>query len=379
MKKADFLNSLTCSRREFVSFVMAAVASGALYRSIPSLAGDGDAPRECLIVASQKQAALIDLAAGDVKTVDIGFSAHSFVQHPTNPKKFIAIEKWGANSAEVDFGTGTQRPIRHGKDEMTQYYGHGFYHEAKKAIFITRVDITSGRGFLSGYNPDTYEIMYDYPVTPGGLHECHRMADGTYMVACSGVKTHNFLPPIYGDKFGPSSLVKVDVDNDGKVLGELPIHDDFIIGHFGLTKKNQVLALSTASYKDTNLPGNLYYSPDCIEPLKKIEIPAEVAKNLKGEMLSVALNEKEDLAAVTNPMGKTVLLINMENGTLVEAINDSWRSISYDPVNDRFIGATPNIEAIGQDFSGATPLSIKQKEGSPQYEFTGAHSIIKMV
>lgn len=369
---------IQCTRRDFLAFLTASAVSGILFQ--PSRLIAADTPHaQCLVVGSGKGVALANLATNEVTKIDLGFSPHSFIQHPHYPKRFIAIEKWGTGGTEIDFETGTV--INIDGNNQNQMYGHGFYNEAKDCFFITRVDVTNGNGYLSGFDRNSLKKKYDYWVTPGGLHDCHRMSDGSYLVACSGVQTRTYLPPIHnGEKVATSSLKKIDVDGDGKILAEMKIKDeDQILGHFAVTKTNQILALSGPSYAAGNeAPGKLYYSPDAKAPLEEIPLPEDVLKNIKGEMLSVALNKRESRAAVTNPMGKIILLIDMKRGRFIKAVNETWRGVAFNPQTNQFVGTNPGLETIEADFSDLSEIVFqKPTDADHQIELSGAHSLLR--
>lgn len=336
-------------------------------------------PSQCLIVGSGKGAALANLTTNEIQKIDLNFAPHSFVQHPHHPKRFIGIEKWGTGGAEIDFETGKITQID--SLSQTQFYGHGFYHESKGCFFITRVDVYDGSGHLTGFDKETFEKKHDYRVTAGGLHDCHQMSDGSYLVACSGIRTRAFLPPIHnGEKIATSSLVQVDVNGDGKILNEMKIKDeDQVLGHFAVTQKNQILALSGPSYTaGIDKPGKLYYSPDGKQDLEEVVLPDDVLKNIKGEMLSVALNKRESRAAVTNPLGKTILLIDMNKGKFIKATGETWRGVAFDPLSDQFVGTNPGIETIGSDFADLSEVIFKKQHGEvSDIELSGAHSLLR--
>jgi hypothetical protein len=364
------------SRRRFLKSLLALPAVGVAMYSLRSLASPAEI-KNYLVVGSDKGASLVDLDAHTVKHVSLDFSPHSFVPHPSLPMRFVGIEKWGWDAAEVDFEKGTARPIPSG--DGFQFYGHGIYIEEHKAVFIARVDTKTGLGHLVGYDPITYEILRDFQVAPGGLHDCHRLSDGTLMFASSGIrligdkvkgdKKPYLAPLINGEHVAPSALIRIDIQ-DGKVLGQLPIEDEIqSIGHFAVTKNGEVLALCTSR---KGRVGNLYYSPNLTGPLKPVKFNPDIQARLIGEMLSVALNADHSHAAVTNPASSTVILVDMKTGEVLKTQNEMLLNIAFNPKHPSFLGSFKKLKIIDDAFTHVDDFALND----PNPSLNGAHSIL---
>lgn len=358
-----------CTRRQFMAFIATAAAAGAVFHPFRVMAA-GAGVRNCLVVGAAKGGAMIDLASRKIVQIPLDFHPHSFMQHPNHPMKFIGIEKWGPNAAEVDFETRQVRALD--KSDTWHYYGHGIYDEKKNAIFITRVNKSTGLGHLIGFDPDTYAVVEDYQVAAGGLHECHALPGRQVMFASSGIRAADYSMPQLGPRMESTALVIADIDT-GKVVQALYAHDeDQIIGHFAVTKTGALLALAGPTPTGKAKAGHLYYSPGRDTPLKALVWPQDAAQAIKGEMLSVALNDDHTRAAVTNPAGKCVALVDMTKGEIIRVMEEDWNGVAFDAASQKFVGTHLGIETIDEDFRDVATFSLDTDESG--LTLSGAHS-----
>ncbi|MDX1921784.1 MAG: DUF1513 domain-containing protein [Alphaproteobacteria bacterium] len=338
--------------------------------------------QEYLVVGSYTKAVRANLTQQTVKQLEIGFLAHSLLRHPKYPHRYLAMEKWGPNAAMVDFETGEVKKVLGGENQ--HFYGHGRYVPEKNAFYVSRVSVETGKGYLAAYDPETYEAKDAIHVCMGGLHECRRMPDNTYAVTSSGVKADDYGDPRKGKRVEPSSLRFVDIVGSGKVVRDLSIQDDKqVIGHFEITKHGQIIALSSPLSQflggdlrtaSRNNAGYVYFSRDGKEPLKEMDWGHDLQMQIKGEILSIALNEDHTQAAVTNPLAGNVVLLDLEKQKVIKSVEAPFRGIVWDPLSKGYIGSERHLVWIAPDFSKMTKLPIENKAG-----YSSSHSILETV
>jgi hypothetical protein len=306
------------TRRQFLNGLTAAALAGPWLLPPPLLASSFSDKPGYLVTNAGTKACLIDLMSNNVIAVQLDFKAHSFVQHPRRPARFLAIEKWGPNCAEVDFFE--RRVTRTVKcPDGFWFYGHGVSYEEGNAFFITRVDMKTGLGHLVAYDRETYVPGIDYQVAPGGLHECHMLPDQTLLVTSYGVRSYgdSDKSPEYGKRVAKTALLHVDMRN-GKLLDPLIVEDENqILGHFGLGPEGTIVALSAQKPESPAQHGRVYYSAGIHDPLRPMEWPQEENAGLKGELLSAAFTPDGNAVAVTSPADGAVLLFDAKKGSFV--------------------------------------------------------------
>ena len=324
-----------------------------------------------LVVGSEMSASLVNLNKRTYQGLHLGFYPHSFIPHPDGGHKYLAVEKWGPQCAEVNFKTGKVKKIPSGKG--FSFYGHGVYIKEKKLFFVTRVDTKTGKGHFIGYDPHSYKIQADYPVTPGGLHECHRASDNTYWVTSSGIHADDYGNPQKGKRVAMSSLINIDLLKNGKVLRELKLDDENqIAGHYAMSKSGAMVVLSGPNPEVVRGHGHIYFSLDGKSPLQKLALSEEITKQIAGEMLSVVMDDEETVAAVTNPMGRVVLLVDVKAGKIVKTLRQELHGIAYNSSIKKFVGSNRSIFVIEKDFSKIEEIPVASGTG-----FFGAHSLLQ--
>jgi len=255
------------------------------------------------------------LAAQTIKTE--GVVPHSFLAHPRKADHLIVVEKSGATAVEIDLRA-ARESARIACPSGHLFYGHGCFDGAGDVLLISRFDTASGLGHLVGYDARDYRQVVDHQVVPGGLHDVQLLTDRkTLAVTSSGVRVLRAAPPgaIVGPILEKSALVYVEAAS-GKVLGKEPLPvTGQVIGHFAVAADGTVVAITIP------LVGNLLN--DTVDGrgeiyiarkggrFARVELPAAIADRIHGEMLSVAIDEQQKLACVTNPTTSTVLFLDI--------------------------------------------------------------------
>lgn len=330
---------------------------------------------DAIVVGSMQDACFIDLAAQTLTHVPLGFMAHSFIQHPTKKKTFLAIEKWGPHAAEVDFiKQKVTKPIR--SPEGTWFYGHGVYRQEDSAFYITRVDLKTGLGHLVAHHGYDYSPARSLQVAAGGLHECHFLPDRTLLVTSSGIRSYGDGQPQAGTRVEKTALVHVDM-NAGRVLSRMDVdNEDQILGHFRISHHGPILALSGARPNGKDKGGRLYYAEEAGKVFRMVELGEELYARIQGEMLSIALDEEKRIAAITNPVSETMLMVDMKTGQLIGKQKNDALGVVYDTSQRAFIATGAGIKRMASDFSKNEPLNIATGFKNKKRMLDGAHALL---
>jgi hypothetical protein len=340
------------SRRDFLKYVLALTATSVQLDPMSAFAA-ANANKNVLMFGSKNRVFMADLAKQSIHSLFIGFTGHGFLQHPKNPSRFLVLEKWGSHGVDINFETGKAIRINSGKDFL--FYGHGIFVEELKAVFTSRVSISSGKGYLTGYDPETYKIKYHYQAAPGGLHDCHRLADNTFMIASMGLRADYLGNPLHSTRIEKSALVNIDLIHGGKILRTMPADNpDAAMAHFTVTKTGKLMALSVPAADAKDQRGYVFISSDGKKPLRQMAWGEQLDAKISGEILSIALNEDHSRAAVTNPNGKVVVLIDMNEEKVIKHLDVELKGISYDPEQKKYIGTDKQMVLIDENFNDMT-------------------------
>lgn len=365
---------MALTRRVFLAGCTALLSTGLC--GLPRLAAAARAGRK-LIAGSAQSVCAIDLTTRQVAQVAVDFKPHGYAQNPRSPERIWAFEKWGRGAAEIDFANGVVSKA-FACPEDAQFFGHGLFSRDGKICFAVREDLTTGLGHCIGFDTATYKEVLDIQATPGGLHECHLLADGTFLVASNGA------PVIFKDGVmlntpmaERSSLVHVAPES-GTVLDKKFIaDDDQIIGHFALSQAGAIIALSSQRRSSSSNHGAIYFGHLTQPVLRRVELPEALGAKLLGEMLSIAIDETRNLALVTNPGGSRVLFIDSRDGAYLGALENKINGVVFDESLAGFLGSGKELVLIKSLQDKVLPQAVSDKAGADfAAAFDGAHSIL---
>ena len=369
------------TRREFLAHSSMLLGACAVGYPLPSLATSIDDHIPHLVVGSDNKVCAINLKTSMEMIVEIPFRVHACIQHTLKPNRFMSIEKWGTSASEVDFLNPSVTKMLQ-SPSGTQYSGHGFFSANGDAVFLTVADYNSGKGYLTGYDTRDYKQISHDQITVGSLHDCYHQADGTLLVISDGLKFLRDMSDLSSQRLEPGAIIRMDLNNN-HIIDRYEISDtDQALGHLKVTKQGNIFVLSTPTGDNKSRKGNIYFLKAGEKKLSKVSLPDNVYQGLKGEFLSIAIDEKRNVAAITNPHGRIVVLIDALKGEYIQHIRSTlFSNVAYDPVSNKFIlGGKKIVSLDASDYSVAPyhvpnlhiPLPNVKSPGM----LNGAHSLV---
>jgi hypothetical protein len=340
-----------------------------------------------LLTRTGPVAAIVDLDSCSTNLVPLGFNAHSFVQNPRHPERVWAMGMlaWAggvAGAAKEDKIYGAEIDIRERKvlqnlllPEGEGFAGHGFFTLNGDVLFIPRMDAKKGVNFLTGYDTSgSRKIVADYPLGPGVTHDAQLLANGNAMVTCSGIIGADFTARVKKDE-----LIEIDIGS-GKIVRRWAFDDDRQeINHFALLRDGTLLAVSNGS--EGHVPGKAYIGRHDADVLPEIPFGGAVKPGRPGELLSIATNETQDRAAVTDvsgePNDRRVLFIDIKRRAFIKEINHDSTGMAFDKKSGYFIGSSKDILIV--DGNGNKITSKEAKRFANLGGFDGPHSLLAKI
>lgn len=373
---------MNINRRKFLTYsgllLGTGIFGGYSFESLADLARAGAAN---LIVGTDKKVCSINLKTLEETTLDISFRAHSFLQHPQHANRFWTIEKWGRFAAEIDLSSKSVL-FQLKSPKNTQFGGHGFFSPKGDVLFITVVDFTTGQGYLAGYDVTHYKLITKVQITAGTLHDCHVQQDGTIIAASSGLKMVKYTKATSGPRIEPASVVRFNLHNN-TVIDKYEIADSGqSISHLTATNDGSIFALSVQTENSKSQSGNIYFLKSGGKNLNEVELPELVKQALIGEMLSIAIDEANQTAVITNPTGHTLVFVDTVTGKyLTHLTGQSFSNVSFDQIQKRFVAGGMSMAAIDAREKVINPLHIKNphvadKKSKHSGLLNGSHSFI---
>ena len=299
-----------------------------------------------LVTGKGKGAFLLNLKTKDFFEVPLGFDVHGFMRDPANPHRVWALEKWGTHAAEIDI-PGKQALSEMQSPENAYFQGHGVFSQNGDRMFFTYRNLETGLGHLTGYDSQKRAPLFDTPFDASGVHDVHLFDKNTLVIAYSGLKAGPGVLPEKGVRVGSSALLYFDIEKE-QVTHKNPIEDDKRhIGHLALTSTGAAIALTSLQNNDPAVRGRIYLSSSPTAPLERIDWPQEVDDMMKLGLLSVDVDEKQNLAAITNLGAGTVALVDISTKKFLKAFDDCHAlGVSFDSYTGKFIVSGSGIFTI---------------------------------
>ncbi len=324
------------SRRQFLEKVGLVVGSAATMTMLPNstlLAAGPNAAKRLIVGTADAEAGTfglvnIDMYSFVMQPIPLAFLPHSFIQQPNEPDHIWAIDKWTRNLAKVDLKSG--KVIKYIESpENTYFYGHGFFWDKGRTIYVTLLDEDAWKGALIAYDTETFKIKTRFDLTPGALHDCQILNDKIVLVASLGaIPNPDRKDPIKQEIYQENSaLYHLDVSQE-KAVNKVFVDDRLqLASHFKI--QDGRVALGCRPYNKKKIAGAVYCGP-VDGPLQRVDW-GKAGDYFIGEMLSLAIDPVLGLAVVTNPDGQSVMVIDWKNHALLKTIDVWAQGVSYDP------------------------------------------------
>lgn len=260
----------------------------------------------------QNALVVINLIQKDKKVIETDFLPHGIYINPNNKYSIFCFEKNGINACEIDIQT--QKIIRTVKTEQNWLFsGHASFSVDGKKIICIEKDKGNYQGSITIRHTDTFEIIQRLPTLGLSPHDCQVDTDNILTVSNTGRSESGFHQP---------SLVRINLDT-GKLVERIKLDtDDLNCGHFISTKNNE-LVIASAPVNDKDKDKDKIFSGgvsirNINENMTTMTEPAEVIKHMTGEALSIEVDERRSVAAVTHPEANLLTFWSIKDKRLLK-------------------------------------------------------------
>jgi hypothetical protein len=274
---------------------------------------------------------------GQTRTIEITlpFFPHSFTSHPSTPYRVIAFEKWGRHLAEIDLESLTVVRVTEAQPGR-RFFGHGAH--AGDYFYATQMDDKHGKGLVSVMDAASHKVVHEFETHGVFPHDCQLTDSHTLQVMNS--RSTNSRDAVSGNR---SSLVWLDTVS-GECCKQIFIETpEFGYAHFARSVDGYTaLAGSYDSPKADSRPLLSVIRPD--DSISSLIISGTT---LRGEVLSLYLNETDHLMAATLPVSSQVQIWNYRSGELIHQIKiPEPRGLSYSAVLDGILLSSASTKSI---------------------------------
>jgi len=283
---------------------------------------------------------VVNLKSRTRSLTDMSFMPHGIHRNPADTNRLVIFEKRGPGACEYDLNSREvvrSIPVTAGR----YFYGHGAYSMDGSLIYSTETLLQTGDGVIAIRDAKTLEIVGEFPSYGKEPHECKLINNGQTMVVTNGGGNIQGDAPCvtYIDIASKQLLEKVELSNARLNTGHASVNDNGSL----------VVVSAPRSGLGKQHLGGVSIRPHG-ESMKTAASPDVITKRMQGEALSVAINPKEKIAAVTHPDGNMVTIWSLQSRQLLKVINlEQPRGVELTSNMKNFVisyGTTANLIQI---------------------------------
>ena len=256
--------------------------------------------------------AIINLQQKDKNLVDMDFLAHGIIIDPNDKKRLIVFEKIGPGAAEINLNDHTvTNKIETSKEKY--FYGHGAFNKSGDTLFCTETYLSNHKGIIAIRDASSFEVLGEFPTYGENPHECMLVNDGTTLVVTNAGSASV-------DSSAPS-VTYIDVQSQKLMERVTLTNQQLNTGHIGIAEDGSLIVASAPrkGLEKTHTGGVSIRSGN--REMLSMTQPEIVINQMTGEALSVIVDDKHNIAAVTHPDGNMVTFWSVDKRELLKAMS----------------------------------------------------------
>ena len=306
---------------------------------------------------------IVNLQKKDKQLIDMDFLAHGIIIDPNDKKRLVVFEKIGPGAAEIDLDDHTvAKKIAPSKDKY--FYGHGAFNQSGDILYCTETYLDNHKGAIVIRDGRSFKVLGEFPTYGENPHECQLVDDGATLVVTNAGSVSN-------TSTGPS-VTYIDVATQELKERVTLTNEQLNTGHIGIAKDGSLVVASAPrkGLEKTHTGGVSIRSGN--QSMLSMTQPEIVIDKMTGEALSVIVDNKHSIAAVTHPDGDMVTFWSVDKRELLKAMSvPKPRGVTLSLDEKSFIvsyGANTSMVLINTKSLDASTDSILQ----PTY-ISGSH------
>jgi hypothetical protein len=297
----------------------------------------------------------LDAASEQPTRIRMPFLPHGFSPHPERPHVAAVFEKRGPGAAMVDLVAGkvlssiAPKPGHH-------FYGHGLHSAAGEVVFAVEMSLATSAGVITVRDAETFRVLEEFPSFGERPHDCMLLDEGRVLAVTNGGGR------VGSKERGSVSFVSV---SDRKLLDKREVASGALnAGHVAITRGGAVAVVSAPreGLAETDIGGVSLSGPG--SKLAHMQHPADLARRLVGEALSVCVDERSGHVVVTHPYANLVTIWDLAERRLLRhfelesprgvtlTADDRYFVLSHGAVAALVLLDTSTLDRVGTRGSG---------------------------
>lgn len=263
--------------------------------------------------------ALIDLDAAQPAPCFIAteFLPHGIAFDPRDSHRAAIFEKKGPGACIIDLQA---RQITTSIPTSTtrRFYGHGAFSADGSLLYATETCLDRDlAGVLVVRDAQTFVELGTLPTYGAAPHDCRLIHEGKTMVVANGGGDLNTPGS------APACVTYIDLAS-GKLLQRVKLSSPRInAGHIDVTAAADLVIVSAPrdGMKDPNNQLGAVSLRTKARALKTLSEPKAVVSRMRGETLSVVINESTRVALTTHPLGDCVSIWHLDTASCLGTLD----------------------------------------------------------
>ncbi len=256
--------------------------------------------------------AVVNLQQKDSQLVELDFLAHGIIVNPKNKKRLLTFEKNGAAAAEIDLDS-LMMSARFSSSKDKIFNGHSVFDKSGNTLFCTETYLSDNRGVISIRDGSNFQALDEFPSYGKNPHQCQLTNDGSILVVSNTGSARN--------KKSQASVCYINVQSQQLLERVTLTNPQLNAGHFEIAADGSLIVTSAASEGlEKNFPGGVSIRSGKQFMLSMTQ-PEVVINRMTGEALSIAIDNKQNIAAVTHPKANMVSFWSINKRELIKAMS----------------------------------------------------------
>ena len=254
----------------------------------------------------------VDLGSYTTKQISLNFLPHGIALDPNNYNRLFAFEKIGPGACVINMENFSLEqyipPLKN-----SYFYGHGMPNKDGSLTFYTETNIITKKGVITIRDTKTLQLVGQFPTYGEKPHDCHLIENGKIMAITNagGPVDDNIEQPsvTFVDIETRNLLEKIELDSHAFNTGHLAYQNGDLVVVSAPREGLDEMNLGAVSIRKKN------------HKLVTMNDPQSITTKIYGEALSVTIEPRKRIAAVTHPSGNLVTFWSIDTNAFLNAVS----------------------------------------------------------
>lgn len=252
---------------------------------------------------------VVNLQQRDNQLVDLDFLPHGIIVDPKNKKRLLTFEKNGTAGADIDLNSHTKtKTITASKDKI--FSGHGVFDNTGDTLLCVEISPADNKGSITIRSGNNFDALDEFSSHGENPHQCQLTNDAATLVVSNA-----------GSLKSQPSICYIDVQSQQLIERITLTNQQLNTGHFDIAADGSLVVTSAPRAGVEKIRNGGVSIRSGKRTILSMTQPEMVIDRMTGEALSIAIDNKNNIAAVTHPDGNIVTFWSIDKRELIKAMS----------------------------------------------------------